>query len=105
MTSYSARKFIQEALSSHNVVIFSKSYCPYCHATKALFSSPAFKSADVVTYEIDTMTSGAEIQRELLTMTGQRTVPSVFVNGQHLGGNDDTQEAHRNGVLGSLLST
>lgn len=49
------------------------------------------------------MQNGAQIQRELLTMTGQRTVPSVFVNGRHLGGNDDTQEAYRTGALTTML--
>lgn len=63
-----------------------------------------FKSTDVVAYEIDTMKNGAEIQREPLTMTGQRTVPSVFVNGQHLGGNDQTQQAFQSGALDNMLS-
>ena len=36
-------------------------------------------------------------------MTQQRTVPNVFVAGQHLGGNDDTQQAARSGKLAALL--
>lgn len=28
-------------------------------------------------------------------MTGQRTVPSVWVNGKHIGGNDETQRTFR----------
>ena len=38
-------------------------------------------------------------------MTQQRTVPSVFVSGQHIGGNDDTQQAARSGRLAELLGT
>ena len=46
---------------------------------------------------------GDELQAALLAMTQQRTVPNVFVAGKHLGGNDDTQEAARNGRLAAML--
>lgn len=49
------------------------------------------------------MADGADIQAELLAMTGQRTVPSVFVNGEHIGGNDDTQAAIKSGTLQAKL--
>lgn len=52
---------------------------------------------------MDKMKNGAEIQRELQQISGQRTVPNVFVKGEHLGGNDDTQEAARSGRLAELL--
>ena len=32
------------------------------------------------------MDNGDEIQKALATMTSQRTVPSVFIGEQHLGG-------------------
>ena len=34
-----------------------------------------------------------------------RTVPNVFINGKHLGGNDDTQKAARSGKLKKLLAS
>eukprot|EP00540_Astrosyne_radiata_P002378 CAMPEP_0116829436 /NCGR_PEP_ID=MMETSP0418-20121206/4211_1 /TAXON_ID=1158023 /ORGANISM="Astrosyne radiata, Strain 13vi08-1A" /LENGTH=114 /DNA_ID=CAMNT_0004458437 /DNA_START=911 /DNA_END=1255 /DNA_ORIENTATION=- len=94
-----ARDFIGDETSSHKVVIFSKSYCPYCRATKALLRGVE----DVVVHELDQMHTGSLIQSELLRLTGQRTVPSVWVNGQHLGGNDDTQAAARSGKLQQML--
>ena len=53
--------------------------------------------------ELDTMGEGADIQAELLAMTGQRTVPNIFVKGEHLGGNDDLQAAAQSGRLAELL--
>ena len=50
------------------------------------------------------MSNGSEIQAELLKKTGQRTVPNVFVHGQHLGGNDDTQKAFASGRLEEMLA-
>ena len=46
---------------------------------------------------------GEQLQGALLAMTQQRTVPNVFVSGQHIGGNDDTQQAARSGKLAALL--
>ena len=55
-------------------------------------------------HELDEMgEDGAALQNALLQMTGQRTVPSVFVKGTHLGGNDDTQKAAREGKLQEML--
>jgi glutaredoxin 3 len=36
-------------------------------------------------------------------MTNQRTVPNVFVNGKHLGGNDATQAAIKDGSFMRML--
>lgn len=49
------------------------------------------------------MSEGDEIQAELLALTKQRTVPNVFVNGKHIGGNDDTQAALKNGAFQAAL--
>ncbi|KAG0460702.1 hypothetical protein HPP92_020999 [Vanilla planifolia] len=46
---------------------------------------------------------GREIQDVLLDLVGRHTVPQVFVNGQHIGGSDDTIEALSNGRLHKLL--
>jgi glutaredoxin 3 len=53
--------------------------------------------------ELDVRSDGAAIQAELANMTGQRSVPNVFVNGKHVGGNDDTHAAHQSGKLDQLL--
>ena len=52
---------------------------------------------------LDERDDGAEVQDALLGLTKQRTVPSVFINGQHLGGNDDTQKAAASGKLKEML--
>lgn len=59
---------------------------------------------DAEVIELDLVKSGSLIQGELHKMTGQRSVPNVFVNGQHVGGNDATQAAARSGKLELLLA-
>ena len=80
--------------------MFSKSYLPYCQYTKDLFNN---MSVNAKVIELDQVDNGDDIQRALQVISGQRTVPNVFVKGQHLGGNDDTQAAARNGKLKQML--
>merc|ERR1719353_1976899 len=94
------KEAIQETTTSNNVVIYSKSWCPYCTQCKALFDDMAQPYTAI---ELDQREDGESLQAALLAMTQQRTVPNVFVAGQHVGGNDDTQQAARSGKLAELL--
>ena len=44
---------------------------------------------------------GSAIQKALEEMTHQRTVPNIFINKQHIGGNSDLQQ--RRNQLPKLL--
>jgi glutaredoxin 3 len=61
------------------------------------------KGIDVAVHELGRMPNGQSVQNELSRMTGQRTVPSVWVGGKFLGGNDDTQAAASSGKLKEML--
>ena len=89
-------------IESADVVVFSKSWCPFCMQTKGLFET---LQVPVTYIELDELADGADMQMELAQMSGQRTVPNVFIKGTHLGGNDDTQRAARSGKLQELLAT
>lgn len=49
--------------------------------------------------ELDQMDNGAEIQSKLKDITGQKTVPNVFIKQKHIGGCDDTLKLHQDGKL------
>ncbi|XWS28170.1 hypothetical protein CRYUN_Cryun25bG0042700 [Craigia yunnanensis] len=92
--------FVQKTISAHKIVIFSKSYCPYCRRAKSVF-----KELNQVPFvvELDERDDGWNIQDALSEIVGRRTVPQVFINGKHIGGSDDTVEAYQSGNLGKLL--
>jgi glutaredoxin 3 len=98
--SKSTADFVKTEIGSSDVVVFSKTYCPYCTATKNLMKELKF-NAKVI--ELDEVNNGAAIQDSLRELTGQRTVPNVFIKGEHLGGNDVTQEAAKSGKLQKML--
>ena len=97
------KDFINGEIGSNQVVVFSKTYCPYCVATKELFKKQEFSGINVVYHELDKRSDGSDIQATLLDMSGQRTVPSVWIGGKFVGGNSETQTAYRTGDLQSML--
>ncbi|EEP82695.1 glutaredoxin [Uncinocarpus reesii 1704] len=93
-----AKQKAQAVIADNAVVVFSKSYCPYCRATKSLLTE---QGADFFTMELDQVDDGAAIQAALEELTSQRTVPNVFIDHKHIGGNSDLQA--RKGELPGLL--
>lgn len=55
--------------------------------------------------ELDKQTDGDLIQQYLLEKTGQKTVPNIFIEGKHIGGNSNVQELLANGDLEKMLLT
>ncbi|XP_028680184.1 thioredoxin reductase 3 [Erpetoichthys calabaricus] len=94
------RARVQSLIDSNRVVVFSKSYCPYCVKVKDLFKT---LNVEINSIELDLMDEGPNFQAVLMEMTGQKTVPNVFVNKTHIGGCDKTMQAHDDGVLQRLL--
>ncbi|KAF2275817.1 glutaredoxin [Westerdykella ornata] len=82
------RTKVQSIIDENPVAVFSKSYCPYCRAAKQLLSE---NGAKYFAIELDQVDDGSAIQSTLAEMTGQTTVPNIFINKKHIGGNSDLQ--------------
>jgi len=91
---------VETIINENDVVVFSKSYCPYCLSTKSLFERIGVV---IKVIELDEINDGDAIQSHLYKSTGQRTVPNVFIKGNHLGGNDKTQAAYASGQLEEMM--
>ncbi|PSC73963.1 OPI10-like protein isoform B [Micractinium conductrix] len=87
--------------SENSVMVYSKTYCPYCSEVKSLFNKLGV-SAKVV--ELDELADGDSLQQALASVCGRRTVPQVFIGGKHVGGCDDTVAAMNSGKLKELLA-
>ncbi|KAI8894607.1 glutaredoxin [Globomyces pollinis-pini] len=96
----SVKEFVDQAIKNETVVVFSKTYCPYCIKAKNLLKN---NNIDFTVYELDNREDGQEIQDYLATISGQRTVPNIYVKGTHVGGCDAVHAAHANGTLAKLL--
>merc|ERR1712053_14568 len=92
----SLKEQIEAEIKDTKVLVYSKSYCPYAGATKDLLKT---KGIDAKIIELDKVDNGAQIQSPLKDITGQGTVPNVFINGNHIGGNSDMQALEQKGEL------
>lgn len=92
---------INQLVNQDKVVIFSKTSCPYCFDAKEVFDKIGQKYTVV---ELNNHPQGPQVQDALKEMTGARTVPRVFVNGQCIGGGSDTVNMYKTGNLEKILS-
>ena len=81
-----------------NVEIYTWRTCPFCIRAKALLNR---KGVAFTEYAID----GDETARSQMAQRagGRRSVPQIFINGQHIGGCDDLYNLERSGELERLL--
>ncbi|KAG4981822.1 hypothetical protein JHK87_026571 [Glycine soja] len=91
---------ITSMVTEKPVVIFSKSTCCMSHSIKSLKLS--FGASPTV-YELDEMTNGQQIERELLQMGCQPSVPAVFIGQQFIGGPQSVMSLHIRNELAPLL--
>ncbi|KAI5953582.1 GRX1 [Candida jiufengensis] len=96
MVSQQAKDKVEKLIKEHPIFIASKSYCPYCAQTKKTIEG---LTKDAYIVELDETSDGGEIQEALAELTGQKTVPNVFIGGKHIGGNSDVQQLKSNDEL------
>ncbi|KAJ2844309.1 Glutaredoxin [Coemansia erecta] len=101
IASKAVSELVKKLITDNSVMVFSKSYCPYCSNAKGLLTKKGIKFNSI---ELDIRKDGSDIQNHLIAISGQRTVPNVFVNGHHLGGNDDTVAAFQTNKFTNLLN-
>jgi peptide-methionine (R)-S-oxide reductase len=89
-------------LAEHDVVVFSKTTCPFCTRAKKVIGSTG-QTFHVL--ELDELPEAETmmLQDTLRDMTGARTVPRVFVKGKSIGGCDDVVQLQMEGKLETVL--
>lgn len=103
-----ANVLINEAVAKYPIVIFSKTYCPYCHSANAHIAASRRMLTDMPAlkvYKLNHMGKlGTAVQVSLAERTGRNTVPNVFVDGQSVGGGDEIAAFARSGVLKQMMA-
>ncbi|RLM78149.1 monothiol glutaredoxin-S6 [Panicum miliaceum] len=92
--------YMKPRCSVYSSIIYLSEHERYSIRAKHIFRD---LKEDPYVVELDLREDGRDIQSVLLDLVGRHTVPQVFVNGQHVGGSDDTVNALSNGQLEKLL--
>lgn len=92
----------EDLINKHDFLCVSKSWCPDCVYAKQVFAE-LNSSPHIV--ELDKMENGEALQKAFLEITGQNTVPNVFIKQEHIGTEDDIKRLHESGELYKLLES
>ena len=81
------------------VVLYTKSYCPFSKDCKTWFDEKG------VSYDEKVIDDDPALTSEMITKSGERTdTPQVFINGHHIGSFDDLKALEATGELDGLLN-
>jgi glutaredoxin 3 len=80
------------------VVMYATSWCPYCERARALLARKGVSFEEI---DIDAAPARRE---EMMTRSGRRTVPQIFIGEVHVGGCDDMYALDARGGLDPLLA-
>ncbi|HYO68998.1 MAG TPA: glutaredoxin 3 [Archangium sp.] len=79
------------------VKIYTTTYCGYCVRAKDLLTRKGVK------YEELDVTGDDEMRSKLVEMSGQRTVPQIWIGDTHVGGYSDLARLESEGRLDPML--
>lgn len=80
------------------ITIFTKDYCPYCKAAKAILTAKGVKFTN---YEISI--DPDKRQEMIQKANGRTTVPQIFAGEFHIGGYTDLEALNAAGGLDAIL--
>ncbi|CAI2385008.1 unnamed protein product [Moneuplotes crassus] len=87
-------------INKYKVLIYTKATCGYTDKAVDLFNKG---EVDFKLFNLDDMEEPNLMKQALFEITGQRTVPNIFINSQHIGGYSHLKELHEQNKLKGLL--
>ena len=81
------------------VLMYSTAVCPYCIRAEQLLHRKGVVEIEKIRVDLQ-----PELRTAMMEMTGRRTVPQIFIDGEHIGGYDDLASLNHAGKLDALLA-
>lgn len=81
------------------VVMYATGVCPYCVMAEKLLRGKGVAEIEKIRVDLDPAR-----REEMMTRTGRRTVPQIYIGDRHVGGFDDLAALDRAGGLDPLLA-
>ena len=80
------------------VKMYTTQVCPYCLRAKALLKQRGVEQIEEVRIDLD-----AQAREQMMSLTGRRTVPQIFIGDTHVGGCDELMALDQRGGLQAML--
>lgn len=105
--SEDAVRFLRAATHDKDnaVVLFALEWCEFCWSVRKMFAhyEIPYRSIDLdsVAYQQDN--KGGQIRAAIREQTGLKTIPQIYIGGQHVGGATELFDAAKDGTMQKLL--
>jgi glutaredoxin 3 len=80
------------------VKMYTTAVCPYCVRAKQILKSKGVQAIEEIRIDTDPVA-----RDHMMTITGRRTVPQIFIGDTHVGGCDDLVALDGKGGLVPML--
>jgi len=87
------------------VVLFALEWCEFCWSVRKMFAhyEIPYRSIDLDSVAYQDGNKGGNIRAAIREQTGLKTIPQIYIGGQHIGGATELFDAARDGELKKLL--
>ena len=86
-------------MTGPKVVMYATGWCPYCGRARELLEQKG------VAYEEIDVDAVPTARAEMMSRSGRRSVPQIFIGETHVGGCDDLLDLDTRGGLDKLLQS
>jgi len=81
-----------------DIRMYCTAFCPYCVRAETLLKNKGV--SEITKIMVDSVPDGF---KDMIELTGRRTVPQIYIGDRHIGGFDDLAALDRQGGLDPLL--
>jgi len=79
--------------------MYSTAVCPFCLRAEMLLKAKGITEIEKIRVDLD-----PHQREEMMSKTGRRTVPQIYIGDAHVGGFDELAALEHAGKLDSLLA-
>ena len=80
------------------ILMYSSQFCPYCVNAEKLLQNKGVKNIKKIMVDED-----PAYMDEMIKITGEKTVPQIFIGEKHIGGFEQLKSINKEGNLDKLI--
>lgn len=86
-------------MTEKSIVMYSRAACPFCVAARNMLRDKNLTWTEV------SLDAEPDKRAEMISRTGRKTVPQIFIGDFHVGGFDDLNALEQGGDLDRILAS
>ena len=87
-----------QVIMANDVIVYSTRFCPFCIRAKQLLTKKGVAFRDIA------VDGDPQLREKMTQEAGSRTVPQIWINGQHIGGCSELMTLDASGDLDRMLN-